>query len=150
MIDERLIPLNDAAAMLPRPGGRAVSKISLWRWATKGIGSPRLPAGCKARLDTIKLGATRYTSVEALTRFAALLDGRPAAELVPQVANLCHPRAPAHRRAACRRAEAELRAGGFMDAKRDQGPADREQRTPATGYGLPATTYAADGGGEGA
>jgi hypothetical protein len=75
LLREQLIPLNDAANLLRRRVGGRLSKPTLWRWATQGIHSAYLPPGQRARLETRKLGQTRYTSIEALERFAAQLGG---------------------------------------------------------------------------
>ncbi len=74
LVSEQIIRLNDVADWLPRRApGRKVSQVTLWRWATKGV---RGVDGRRVRLETIKLGGRRYTSVEAVERFAAALDGR--------------------------------------------------------------------------
>jgi hypothetical protein len=65
MIDttiETVRPLAQAASELPRRrGGRKTHISTLYRWAT---------AGCRGVvLETIQIGATRCTSLEALQRF---------------------------------------------------------------------------------
>ena len=76
---------------------------------------PKVPlqSSILGEIVTIKVGATRYTSIEALTRFAALLDGRRVEDLVAPELPPFH-RTPAERRAAVARAAAELRKAGFM------------------------------------
>jgi hypothetical protein len=68
MIDlqtETLVPLTQAGARLPhRPHGS-----TLRRWAYRGV------AGVV--LETVKLGGRRFTSAEALRRFADRLTARP-------------------------------------------------------------------------
>lgn len=64
---EETLPLASAARRLPRlRGGRPVSPSTLWRWATKGL------RGIK--LETIKVGGTTCTSMEALRRFFAAIS----------------------------------------------------------------------------
>ena len=125
LLGERLIPLNDAARLLPAAGGdgRTVSKISLWRWATKGIRSAQVPPGQRARLETIKLGATRYTSYEAILRFAAVLDGRHIDDLPTAPAEALR-RSDRHRRTEATAAAARLRADGFMEPPAADGRAE--------------------------
>lgn len=66
---ERLIPMREAPKHVPlRPGGKRLHISACYRWITKGIGG--------VRLESIKLGGTTYTSIEALQRFAAVLSGR--------------------------------------------------------------------------
>lgn len=58
-----VMTLKDAAKALPnRPH---VSTI--WRWATHGVGPER------KKLETISIGGRRYTSRQAMLRFAAML-----------------------------------------------------------------------------
>ncbi len=106
LLNERLIPLNDAAGLLPRPGGKKISRISLWRWATKGLLSK---TGEQVRLETIKIGQTRYTTIEAINRLAAMLDPRTFMERVRQIA-----RTDRRRQAETKAAAALLTAEGFM------------------------------------
>ncbi len=64
MIDissEDLLSLGEAAKLIP---GRPHC-TTIWRWSCRGV------AG--VQLESIKLGRTRYTSREALQRFAARL-----------------------------------------------------------------------------
>jgi Protein of unknown function (DUF1580) len=65
MIDhgkETLLTLTDAAAGLPRRrGGKRVNVATVYRWAARG---------CRGvRLETIQIGGTKCTSLEALQRF---------------------------------------------------------------------------------
>jgi hypothetical protein len=109
LLSERLIPLNDAARLLAGPGRRRIHKVTTWRWATKGLSRRgRGPVG-RIRLETIKVGGTRYTTFEAIGRFAAALDGRGDGVMAAAV------RTPRQRRAESRMAAAELRKAGFMD-----------------------------------
>ena len=71
MIDitaERVLSLTQAARLLPRRRrGRKPSPSTLYRWAKRGLRG--------VRLETVRVGGTLCTSVEALNRFFAELDG---------------------------------------------------------------------------
>ena len=58
---EELLTLAQAARRDRPPDTRPLAPSTMWRWHSKGI------AG--ARLETVCMGGTRYTSVEALQRF---------------------------------------------------------------------------------
>ena len=66
MIDlssEELIPLREVPRVLPpRPTGKRVHISACYRWTSRGLQG--------VRLETLKVGGTRYTSIEALQRFA--------------------------------------------------------------------------------
>ena len=70
MIDiftEDILTLNSAAAELPRRRKRSRPHVAtLYRWAQRGLGG--------FRLETIQVGGTRCTSLEALTRFFCQLN----------------------------------------------------------------------------
>jgi hypothetical protein len=69
-LTEQTIPLAEAARRLPRlRAGRPVSPTTLWRWAAHGLRG--------VRLEVVRVGGTTCTSVEALRRFFARLDGTP-------------------------------------------------------------------------
>jgi hypothetical protein len=51
---ENLIPLQEVPNHLPKPGGRKIHVSQPYRWAKKGLGG--------AKLRTVKVGATMYTS----------------------------------------------------------------------------------------
>lgn len=73
---EPLITLAQAAALLPSPsaaGGHPVRQTVL-HWVHDGV----LVAGVRVRLETVKVGGRRYTSVAALERFAAAQSNDPA------------------------------------------------------------------------
>lgn len=61
--NEQLVPLSDVPGLLPRRRGKKVHYQTVYRWTTKGAGGHRL--------DSVKVGRIRYTSVEALRRFTA-------------------------------------------------------------------------------
>lgn len=71
MIDpltEETMPLGQAAKRVPRLRvGRNVHPSTLWRWATAGVKG--------VKLETVKVGATTCTSIEALGRFFAAVNG---------------------------------------------------------------------------
>ena len=73
MIDlttETVLPFSEAARRLPRLcAGRPVHPSTLWRWASSGIRG--------VRLETVRVGGTTCTSVEAFSRFFAALSGSP-------------------------------------------------------------------------
>lgn len=82
MIDldvEKLITLQQAAALLPGENGKSVNPQTVWRWTMRGLRG--------VRLETVVIGGRRYTSREAVCRFAAALtaerDGR-AVEMPPR------------------------------------------------------------------
>ena len=62
LADEKLLTISQAAKEIPsRPCSRSV-----WRWADSGING--------IRLETIRIGAKRYTSREAISRFISKLN----------------------------------------------------------------------------
>lgn len=65
MIDianEHLLALREVPAYLARSGGRRMHRSTAFRWVLRGVGA--------RRLESVRLGGVRYTSVEALARFA--------------------------------------------------------------------------------
>ena len=60
--NDQLIPIADVPNYLPRRRGKKTHYQTVYRWATKGVRG--------SRLVTIKVGGIRYTSLEALRRFA--------------------------------------------------------------------------------
>jgi hypothetical protein len=80
MIDlssERVIPLCRGNRHLPEsPRGKRVHPSTLYRWASGGV---RGADGTHVVLETIRVGGTLYTSVEAVQEFCRRLTGeRPA------------------------------------------------------------------------
>lgn len=73
LAQEALIPLRDAPKHLPsRPGGKRLHVSAIYRWVTKGVGG--------VVLESVRIGGTTYTSLEALQRFAQAQNrGRSAA-----------------------------------------------------------------------
>jgi len=66
---EELIPVRDVPSRLPAKNGKRVHFSAVYRWMKRGVGG--------VRLEYVSIGGTRYTSVEALQRFA---DRRGAAQ----------------------------------------------------------------------
>lgn len=70
MIDlasETLLSFSEASARLPRRrAGRPVHPSTLYRWAAEGLRG--------VRLETIQVGGTLCTSIEALQRFFDRLE----------------------------------------------------------------------------
>lgn len=108
MIDltaERLLTLNEAAALLP---GRP-SIATLWRWRTKGIRG--------RKLECVVIGGRPYTSLAALQRFGEQRGG----------ANFQPIRSPKQRERAIAAAEHELRQAGIEVVGSTAGPANSPQ-----------------------
>ena len=74
--DETVVSLTDAAKQLPRRrAGKRPHVATLYRWASAGV------RGIK--LETIQVGGTLCTSLEALQRFCDRLSGNDSAEAPP-------------------------------------------------------------------
>jgi hypothetical protein len=68
-LTETVVPFAEAARRLPRlRRDRPVNPATLWRWASSGLRG--------IVLETCRVGGTRCTSLEALARFFAALEGR--------------------------------------------------------------------------
>ncbi len=80
-LDKTLIPVSAACRMFPGRNGKGISRATLFRWMTTGVGSGRV------RLDSLKVGGVRYVAGrEAVDRFIVALNGgvavvNPAAQL---------------------------------------------------------------------
>jgi len=69
---ETLLTVRDVPGRLPRkPSGKRLHISAVYRWMSNGVGGG-------VRLESVKLGGTTYTSVEALQRFAERRRGRDA------------------------------------------------------------------------
>jgi len=71
---ENIIPLKQVPKHLPRTDrGKCVHLATIYRWALQGMRG--------IRLETIRVGGSRFTSLEAIQRFAAQVtekvDGQP-------------------------------------------------------------------------
>ena len=74
--EEELVPLAKIPEVLPRgQSGKKIHRATGFRWALKGIRG--------IRLETIKVGGSRFTSHEALSRFIVHLSaGAQNAQLI--------------------------------------------------------------------
>ena len=98
MIDlqqENILSMSEAAKRMPRiRSGRRVHIATLYRWATSGVSG--------VKLETLRVGGTLCTSMEAIQRFAERCTD-PSAK----------PSTSASRRREIRKAERELTAEGI-------------------------------------
>jgi hypothetical protein len=60
-----------AARLVPSRRGGTACPSTLWRWSTAGA---RAPDGRRIQLERVRIGATWYTSREAVERFLAALN----------------------------------------------------------------------------
>ena len=94
---EQVLTLSEATRHVPVRRGKKTHASTIWRWAKAGLRG--------VRLETIQVGGSRCTSVEALQRFferlTAAVDG-PGQSVTP-----------ARRRREIERAERELDAAGI-------------------------------------
>lgn len=59
---EQGVPLREVPQWIPKRNGKKVHHSTVYRWATKGV---------RGRiLETVLIGGIRYTTVEAIERFA--------------------------------------------------------------------------------
>jgi hypothetical protein len=73
---EEVLPFAAAARRLPAMrAGRPVSPATLWRWTAHGV------RGIK--LESVKIGGTACTSLEALRRFFGRLDEKTESPNAP-------------------------------------------------------------------
>jgi len=101
---ETVVTFAEAASRLPRlRHGRKISMPSLYRWAQAGR---RSPDGCVVRLETVKIGGSTCTSLEALQRFFDRLTGDISVVTPPS-------RTQRQRLLAIERAERELNRAGI-------------------------------------
>ena len=112
MIDisaEDLIPIRDVPKLLPpRPNGKRVHISAVYRWILRGVRG--------VCLESIRVGGTSYTSVEALQRFADRLSSGHHTDSATSIATTTT------RRKQIERAEREVRAilGGGRNQKTAQ------------------------------
>jgi hypothetical protein len=108
MIDttaEKLITFLEAAEIVPsRHPGCKLSTTTVWRWAQRGVRN--------IKLESVYVGGSRYTTREALARFAEAITlarqgGTPAPPPAP---------VPAHRRRDRERVERALDEAGIGTA----------------------------------
>jgi hypothetical protein len=106
ILSETVLSLAQAARRLPqlrgaKATGKGVHPCTLWRWTRNGLNTPD---GQRVRLETVRIGNTNCTSLEAIQRFFDRLQG----EHVPPTTY--QPRALRNRAAA---AMDELRRLGY-------------------------------------
>lgn len=83
VFNEQVVSLSDAAKHLPKvKRGKNPHPSSLWRWTVKG---QKAPDGRIVRLETIKVGGTTCTSLEALQRYFERLTGDIQIETPPTI-----------------------------------------------------------------
>jgi hypothetical protein len=103
-MNEKTLPLNQAAQRVPPSRGKKTHISTLLRWITRGAKSPD---GAVVRLEALRLGGRWLTSEEALQRFSQKLTPTFPGDTVPA------PRSPAARTRASERAAAALEALGI-------------------------------------
>jgi hypothetical protein len=113
IVSETLIRLADVSKLknVPSQRGKGVAISTLWRWRSAGI------KGIK--LETLQVGGTTCTSMEALQRFFDALTERAAqanapvpAEFPSKQSQTSFDRLPAYRRRQIEEAERRLRKAG--------------------------------------
>lgn len=79
MIDlkhEQLIEIRSVPRHLPkRPSGKRIHISAVYRWISRGVRG--------ITLESIVIGGTRYTSIEALERFSEQLSAGPSRQSGP-------------------------------------------------------------------
>jgi hypothetical protein len=103
MIDtqsEEMLTLGEAAKRLPGRSGKRQSIQTMYRWAYKGVRRN----DTWVKLESVLIGCSRYTSVEALQRFVERCNETPE-----PCETVSLPRSPNKRGKAAERAKAELR-----------------------------------------
>jgi hypothetical protein len=69
---EQLVSFAEAARRIPSSRvGRQLHPNTIWRWVKRGL---KANNGQRVHLETIRIGGSNFTSVEALGRFFAALD----------------------------------------------------------------------------
>ena len=107
MNTEEFLTFSEAAALLPRRGGRKIHTSTLWRWARKGVQG--------VRLKTWRLGGRFFTTEKALMQFAEELAEVPPRTDRERISRqpIRRQRTERQRRLAIERAERELDEAGF-------------------------------------
>src|SRR5215471_3888403 len=72
---ETVVSFSQAGKHLPKVRGKKVAICTIWRWANAGL---KAADGTTAVLETVKIGGTTCTSLEALRRFFDLLTPQRA------------------------------------------------------------------------
>lgn len=108
MIDlrtEQVVSLAEATQHLPNGrGGKKLHLTTVHRWASIGVLPPNKDDP-RIILETIRVGGTRCTSIEAIQRFCEHLTGGQDAPIAP--------RTTSSRRHAAEKAERELSRAGI-------------------------------------
>lgn len=95
MIDIRTetpLPFGVAVRRLPSlRSGRPVNPSTLWRWATVGVKSRA--TGERVKLETIRVGGSSATTIEALQRFFDRLGGQEPEQSLLRAPSKGHARA---------------------------------------------------------
>ncbi len=96
VFSEQVLTLSEATKRLPKKRrGKEMHVSVLYRWAKGGL---RSSDGVEIRLETVQVGGTKCTSLEALQRFFDRLSGDTSAT---------HPRTPTLRQQLARADQAE-------------------------------------------
>ena len=61
LLSEELVPLSEAAFMLPHKA--RVNRATIYRWTLNGVGG--------VKLESVRVGSAIFTTKEAVTRFLA-------------------------------------------------------------------------------
>ncbi len=106
LFDEEVLTLPQAAACLPRIGGKKLHASTVWRWARRGLHG--------IRLETRRVGGRMVTSKRALEDFTKTLANLPPEERPSAPVSVLPPRMRAERQRQrdIAKAEAELKAAG--------------------------------------
>lgn len=104
VFNEKVVSLSQATRLLPKPTRGSKTNVStLYRWAQAGL---RSHDGHVVWLETIKVGGTTCTSLEALQRFFERLSRPTPAPMPPR-------RTIRQREREIQRAEEELDRAGI-------------------------------------
>lgn len=76
-LQENVISIPTAARLFSVEGSHPDPR-TLWRWAQRGCGNPRV------YLELIRVGGKTYTSREAVSRFLAALNRKPQSTSTPR------------------------------------------------------------------
>lgn len=87
---EEMVTMSQAAKRLPRPRGtKSISPSTMWRWTNAGL---KAEDGQIVRLETVRIGGTRCTSIEALRRFFNRLQEPDSHQSAASYGDLHQPR----------------------------------------------------------
>lgn len=77
LIEEELVALKDVPSLLPRRQDKPISYTTVYRWTRYGLSG--------TVLESIRIGGSKFTSVEAISRFIRALSACPNECTRPQV-----------------------------------------------------------------